>query len=76
MLVRINSRLHSFPDGLSFAQVKKGHYTAEFNGHQFTIVGGKASGGSANEWFVETPDGGKPIYTTGLVDSLKLITNY
>ena len=73
MLVKINNRLQQFPDGLTFRKVQKGLYKASYNGRDYIITGGKAAGGAHNEWFLDTPDGGKPYYTTGLVDSLRLI---
>ena len=49
MLVKINNRLQSLPEGLTFKKVKPGHYTAEFNGNSYSIIGGKAAGG-ARTW--------------------------
>lgn len=72
MLVKINNRLQSLPEGLTFKKVKPGHYTAAYNGNNYSIIGGKAAGGAHNEWFLVT-DHAAPINTTGLVDSLNLI---
>lgn len=72
MLIKINNRLQSLPEGLTFKKVKPGRYAAEFNGNTYAIVGGKAAGGAHNEWFL-VPEQGAPISTTGLVDSLNLI---
>lgn len=72
MLVKINNRLQSLPEGLTFKKVKPGHYTAAYNGNNYSIIGGKAAGGAHNEWFLVT-NYSAPINTTGLVDSLNLI---
>lgn len=72
MLIKINNRLQSLPEGLTFKKVKPGHYAAEYNGNSYSIIGGKAAGGAHNEWFLVT-NYSAPINTTGLVDSLNLI---
>jgi len=39
----------------------------------YEVWGGKASGGPANQWYIEGFPSGKPIHCTGLVDALKLL---
>jgi hypothetical protein len=73
MEVKINGR-HRFYDHLhDLEQVSSYEYTVYRNSTKYTIFGGKKAGGRRNEWFVECEQWRDPIYTTSLVDSLKLL---
>jgi hypothetical protein len=74
MLIRLNGHLQFFHNDLKIKRVKQGVYEVIRNGLTYHVEGGRSRGGKHTDWFVECPgtwDG--PIWTSGLVDSLKLI---
>jgi len=74
LLTRINRRLQFFRSDLTITKIRPGHWNVERNGVTYHIEGGRAAGGSSRDWFVDG-FGGKAIWTSSLVESLKLIDN-
>jgi hypothetical protein len=71
---RINGRSFYLPHLVSISQ---GDYSYEFkvthqNGMTFVVWGGKASGGSADQWYCDWPNG-KKAKCSSLVDALKML---
>ena len=73
MLIRVNGRSKYFDHLSDFRRVGPGKYTVQHHGVEFQIEGGKHAGGSRNQWFVDTAEWTKPIYTTSVMDSLDLL---
>ena len=64
------------PRIVSIRKVSAGHWEGETNfGDSFIIVGGRASGGASNEWFVkyDTGYGDRYIPASSAVKALNLI---
>lgn len=57
--IKINGRA-LYPNRITkLSKVGSGKWVGEASGYSFTIIGGRASGGAANEWFVQwEPVGG------------------
>lgn len=77
--LRANGRLVSY-DGriVDIRNVSAGRWEGETNfGDTFTIIGGRASGGARNEWFVQyaTGYGDRYVPAKSAVHALNLIEN-
>jgi hypothetical protein len=72
--MKINGRTKFLRRVVSVQQVKKGRYVVEtrHNG-TFRVEGGRHSGGSARDWFLETDGWDKAIVCTSLVDAINVI---
>lgn len=75
MLIRINGRLRFYNSITKVTKVGTGRWEVERNGDTYRVEGGRAAGGRHTDWFVESRHWVAPIWTTSLVDSLKLIDN-
>jgi len=53
MITKINGRsVFLNTDKLIITEVSAGRWTVEYDRTTFTVIGGRKSGGAANEWFV------------------------
>lgn len=75
MLIKINGRTKSVPEGFKFRKLKDGQFLVEWNHRRHYIIGGKSAGGSSREWFVDGFGGEKSIAATSLMDCINLIIN-
>lgn len=78
-LKKINGRIHFFNcDELEIEPVSAGRHRVAYDGREFVIVGGRASGGAANEWFVHHPlfFGDTWLPAKSMVAALKLGIQY
>ena len=77
--LKANGRLVAVePRIVSIRKVSAGRWEGETNfGDTFTIIGGRASGGARNEWFVQyaTGYGDRYIPAKSAVHALNLIEN-
>ncbi len=58
--LKINGRVH-YPRRITqISEANGGKWVGKASGYHFTIIGGRASGGAENEWFVQWDvDGGQ-----------------
>jgi hypothetical protein len=74
MLIKVNGRERYFNylSDLKRVSGSKSRWTVKRLDTEYHIEGGKHAGGRRNEWFVDGV-GSKAIYTTSLMDSLRLL---
>ena len=78
-LVTINSHLHFFDaTDVKITKVSNGRWNVVFDGHEFTVVGGRHSGGASNEWFCHRPliYGDRWVPCKSMVAALRLGITY
>ena len=74
MLMKINGRTRFFNRDIVLTKERPGHWSGTVSGSAFEIVGGRQSGGTSREWFVDCPDfWSGSIFGTSLIACLKLL---
>lgn len=74
--LKVNGRTVSYAGNISsIEQVSAGRWEGEAGGEPFTIVGGRASGGASNEWWVkwEPAYGDEYLRATSAVQAVNFI---
>ena len=75
MKSRINGHVYYFDHLTSVKRVagSRSRWTAERNGVEYQIEGGRHAGGTKREWFVDGPDFNQSINCVSLADALRLL---
>ena len=73
--LNINGRNHYSNILSNFERVRKGVYTVYRRDVEFTIEGGRALGGSRNDWFITGGAFIKPLVCTSIMDAIRVLEN-
>ncbi len=73
--IRLNGRKHYYNRIEAFTKVAPGEYAVQRRSfpEPFKVWGGRKSGGSRTDWWLEHPTWAKPITCSSVVDALNLL---